>query len=701
MLSQNGGVSTSADSEDQGAVGGTQTNVSHEQIRVSGVNTPFKINFEKDLTKTPGLNPNYVNLIRGIRRTEGNITSDHLQVFSGLGQNAIANLDFSINDQFVQMDDGYYIVGDPNLITGTLPPDTTVLSAQITNAQTDGTLVHTGSVNTPSLLADTMLEESRVQRDLEHQQLLSNVQDQINIQNTKPNGRDVRPKTPWGGGKVPINTPGPRPTPKVSQTKKQNLTQSSIQLEQERISASGSYTENMGNPQGVKFSRDAFQIENENECFQNDDFENIEYIEQLSPNRQGDNYSNENRRQDLADMNIRPENLSRRDTGRGRCASTPGRGRGRGRGRRQQQFYDDNDYHDERRGRGRGRRQRFYDDDDYYDEDYRIERTQRAIRSMPRSLNFDGTGDWYVFKNKFLHFVTTFNLSDTDSLSCLIYCLLGSAGQLFAALNESHHGVSFDDLLIKLDQTYGNMQTESMCQREFESTFQKKEETLQQWADRVQRLGCYAFKSLCNPVFEQSKIVDRFCAGLLNARLGYEITIQRPRTLPEALQLAFMADNAYKTICRRDRNRPSFPQARYAASHDYEDETSYDYYDDENGEDEFDGDVEYGVRAVNKTPQNYRRGGGRNGNNPRNGNGNYRRNNDSQNSIERELLLQIVESINKGLNLSPRPAASAAKSQTQKLSDTPQNSDGQPRCFRCGDLQHFIKDCPKNETSNK
>ena len=320
----------------------------------------------------------------------------------------------------------------------------------------------------------------------------------------------------------------------------------------------------------------------------------------------------------------------------------------------------------------------FYDDSEFDDKRARIQRTQQAIRSMPRSLAFDGTGHWYTFKRKLLHFIKMYNLSESDSLSCLIYSLSGSAGQLFAALDENRDELSFQELLDKLDQTYGNLQTELMSEKEFETAMQNKDESLQQWADRVQRLGCRAFKSL-PPAYEQSKVVHKFCQGLNNSRLGYELIMREPKTLPDVLRLALISESTFRSVVRKD--KPYYSKVRFAAP---EMENAHQMYDD--SDDESDGGAaEYDIRAVNKSPRQFNRSA----NFPRN--------------RERALLLEIVNVIQRGLNISnPKPNSDGSK-QFNSSRSTQTGEQGLQtttrQCFKCGDPSHFQKDCAEFHAS--
>jgi hypothetical protein len=335
------------------------------------------------------------------------------------------------------------------------------------------------------------------------------------------------------------------------------------------------------------------------------------------------------------------------------------------------------------------------EDGDSVDERANMRLTQQAIRSMPRSLYFDGQGHWVTFKRKFLHYIRAFDLSEADSLFCLIHCLSGSAGQLFAALDEGRGIVSFADLMETLDQTYGNLQTDNMAEREFEMASQTKDESLQMWADRIQRLGCQAFKNLPRS-YEKRKVVSKFCSGLGNGKMGYDIIMREPQSLPDALRLAMISDTTFKNVVRKE--KVSFAKARYAQP-EYEPSSCDSDTEQESGD-------EYSVRQVSKSVRpnpKFKKQPPPNFNKPPRTPRTQQTPKTPQTSqtpqpSDTEKIIAEFLGFLKQLNLVPaKPDSSAAPvSQPQPSTIKPQTEEPtQYRCFHCDDPTHFKNKCPK------
>ncbi|MEX1352306.1 MAG: zinc finger CCHC domain-containing protein [Desulfobacterales bacterium] len=246
----------------------------------------------------------------------------------------------------------------------------------------------------------------------------------------------------------------------------------------------------------------------------------------------------------------------------------------------------------------------------------------------------------------------------------------------------------------RLELTYGSVQTAAMTQQEFEDASQKKEETLREWADRVQRLGCHAFKSL--PVeYEQSRIVIKFCEGLITKRMAYDITMHQPKTLQEALRLAVMSETTFRNYVKKD--KPNTPKVRYTTP-DYDDE-KWSYFESDY-DFESESEDEYAIQQVSKPAPTYRRNGNTARNTqqrrpPRSG---VPRNNPPRKKTEREIFIDIMNSIQQGLSHLQVSESNQNASQSAMSANNMRSSGTQTgmACYKCNDPNHFIKDCPKN-----
>jgi hypothetical protein len=132
--------------------------------------------------------------------------------------------------------------------------------------------------------------------------------------------------------------------------------------------------------------------------------------------------------------------------------------------------------------------------------------------------------------------VETFNLTENESLSCLIYCLSGDANALYASLNTGIPHLTLNTLLMAFEEAYGDIESTELAFANFQMAEQREGESLQRWAERIRRLGSKAFSEEESDVKERRKIIEKFCMGMCDRSVGRSVLLNdHPSTLMEAL----------------------------------------------------------------------------------------------------------------------------------------------------------------------
>jgi hypothetical protein len=213
--------------------------------------------------------------------------------------------------------------------------------------------------------------------------------------------------------------------------------------------------------------------------------------------------------------------------------------------------------------------------------------------------------------------------------------------------------ITFESLMLELEQVYGDIETEQMARVNFENAEQKPDESLQLWADRVKLLGRKALTGTSNRV-ELARVIEQFCMGLnvADKRIGRSVYINdRPNTLTEAISMVQRRLSIEMLYPGQGQGGKS-QKARVGKIV-------------ESGPGE-----EYNSRVVkttksdqpsSKPPQNI-----------------------SSVGFSMEDFLKFIQNL-------------------QVKDSTGQNKFSGPRrgvCYRCGDKNHFVKDCPHKKPLN-
>lgn len=176
------------------------------------------------------------------------------------------------------------------------------------------------------------------------------------------------------------------------------------------------------------------------------------------------------------------------------------------------------------------------DDDDDDDVDH------GPLRKMPRgydrklSYNGDNEGkgdDFQTFKFKFKSYAKAFKWTEEECRYCLCWSLTGEAARHHTLISSGQGPLTYKELMKCLEKRFGGKELIETAQARFNQACQEPRESLEVWADRVQRLALKAFRKLPES-YATSQAVSRFCMGLEDKEASRDACLKRFKTIDEA-----------------------------------------------------------------------------------------------------------------------------------------------------------------------
>ena len=178
-----------------------------------------------------------------------------------------------------------------------------------------------------------------------------------------------------------------------------------------------------------------------------------------------------------------------------------------------------------------------------------------ALQNAPK-LTYDGTDDWEIFRDKFQDYTEQMNWTPNECKACLKWCLRGKAAKFCNALLKTNDDIMYTNLLKKMGERFGDDDARAAKQALFNQAVQKKDEAMDDWADRVQELASKAFVNLPDD-YCRGQAVQKFCEGLLDSEAGHHVITQEPSTLEQAVKRTRLYQHTkgacYKSKPKRDR----------------------------------------------------------------------------------------------------------------------------------------------------
>lgn len=174
-------------------------------------------------------------------------------------------------------------------------------------------------------------------------------------------------------------------------------------------------------------------------------------------------------------------------------------------------------------------------------------RAREVIKSLPKNLTYDGTGNWSAFRMKFTRYAKTCEWTEDECLNCLCWCLVGKALDYYAVISKSKEVYSYKRLLKKLEERFGEHELPKTALSRFQQLTQNSGESLEDWADRLLTLGSKAFKGLPDS-YATEQVIDRFCLGLSDREAGEHVALKEPDTLQQAIQSVRKYQRVHNTV---------------------------------------------------------------------------------------------------------------------------------------------------------
>ncbi|MEW8545915.1 MAG: hypothetical protein AB2693_20530 [Candidatus Thiodiazotropha sp.] len=157
-------------------------------------------------------------------------------------------------------------------------------------------------------------------------------------------------------------------------------------------------------------------------------------------------------------------------------------------------------------------------------------------RKHPKTLRFDGKSNWLSFKKKFNSYRKVMEWSEEESKDYLMWSLEGKALDFFTITETKLEKYSFRSIMKKLETRFGVKELKETSKVKFRQAFQKQDETLEDWADRVMTLATPAFVDLPEEHLTKEAIA-RFCQGCCDKEAAKHACYEQPKTMEEALNL--------------------------------------------------------------------------------------------------------------------------------------------------------------------
>ena len=155
--------------------------------------------------------------------------------------------------------------------------------------------------------------------------------------------------------------------------------------------------------------------------------------------------------------------------------------------------------------------------------------------SLPKSISYNGKGSLHAFLDKFQLFADKHALPEEERRYNLILALDGEASKFLTMIRKAHAGISFNEMIAKLEKRFGRTDEPAVARLQFQSALQYPNEDLAEWGDRLLTLASRAFADLPDK-FVQEQVVAQFCRGAQDRVTGHLVLNLDPGNLDIAMQ---------------------------------------------------------------------------------------------------------------------------------------------------------------------
>ena len=126
--------------------------------------------------------------------------------------------------------------------------------------------------------------------------------------------------------------------------------------------------------------------------------------------------------------------------------------------------------------------------------------------------------------------------TEEESKDYLMWSLEGKALDFLTITKIDLEKYSFRIIMKKLETRFGVKELTETSKAKFRQAFQKQDESLEDWADRVMTLATPAFVDLPEDHLKKEAIA-RFCQGCTDKEAAKHACFEQPETMEEALNL--------------------------------------------------------------------------------------------------------------------------------------------------------------------
>lgn len=182
------------------------------------------------------------------------------------------------------------------------------------------------------------------------------------------------------------------------------------------------------------------------------------------------------------------------------------------------------------------------------------------LSHFPKSISFNGKGNWSCFKKKFTTFVAHEDCNEKTNLVYLSLALEDKASVFYEKENARNYFTKLEDGLRILELRFENPDREKAAMLQLRSSFQMETESSRDFEDRLSDIAYRAYP-LRNAKEVEQEILCQFQVGLYDSKAKKFLSLNEPRNLESAHDM--LAKIAYsRTICQKHKSRKESPLVR-------------------------------------------------------------------------------------------------------------------------------------------
>ncbi len=171
-----------------------------------------------------------------------------------------------------------------------------------------------------------------------------------------------------------------------------------------------------------------------------------------------------------------------------------------------------------------------FDDDTFYSESSQ----RKSNVTLPKSISFDGKGDWRAFSTKFTTFAEGQRWSTKERKNNLCWSFEGKASEYYSRLVERDPQIDYFEILRKMERRFDIRDLPETAQVYFSYASQSSKEDLIEWADRVFTMATRATQT-CLIIRLRNMQSSSSVRGGTDKAAGHYAVNLRPLTMEEAI----------------------------------------------------------------------------------------------------------------------------------------------------------------------